>query len=276
MFNYLKESFKRKIARRITREYPVRIDTFNIQNIGEVQFINWQNPLITSIKLDEQKIAFFKQFVAEGDLAIDIGAHTGDITVPLGLCTGPGGLTIGFDPNPYVYKILEQNAALNVGKVNIVAVPCAISVNEEEFYFISSEASFGNGGISATKDSKHGKYVYPHKIKGINLKRFLEEQYREWLSKFSFIKIDTEGYDKEIIKSVSGLISQYKPVIIAESFGKSADEAKMELYDVLDQLDYEIFYFEDFNINTHVEKMNTRTDILKWKQTIDIYALPKK
>jgi FkbM family methyltransferase len=276
MFRYLKASLQRKKARRTTREYPAKIDSFDLKGFGKIEFANWDNPLIAPLKLDADIIDFFKQFIKEGDLAIDIGANIGDTTVPMALCTGNSGLTIGFDPNPYVYKILEKNATLNPGKVNIAPVPYAISVNEEEFYFISSEASFGNGGISTTKDSKHGKFVYPDKIKGVNLKKFLEEKYEKWLSRFSFIKIDTEGYDKEIIKSIADLILKYKPTIVAESFGKSSNEDKIDLYETIEKLGYEIYYFEDFSLGKSVKKMDSKTDIIKWKETINIYAIPKK
>ncbi len=276
MFKYLKASFQRKIARRFTKEYPHRIDSFNIENIGEIDFANWCNPFAGKIELTSQYINFFKQFIKEGDLAIDIGAYIGDTTVPMGLCTGATGLTIGLDPNPFVYKILEVNASLNAGKMHIDTFPFAISTEEDEFYFISSEASFCNGGISKSKDSYHGKFIMPNKIKGINLKIFLEEKYSNWLSKLSFIKIDTEGYDKEIIKSISGLISKYKPTLIAESFGKSSNEDKMELYEVIENLGYEIYYFEDFNIEKKMQILNTKSDITKWKKTINICGIPKK
>ena len=276
MFNYLKKSFRRKKARRVTQEYPAKVDSFFIEGIGNIEFANWDNPLVPQIKLNKQTIDFFKQFIKEGDLAIDIGANIGDTTVPMALCTGATGLTIGFDPNPYVYKILEKNAALNAGKMNIVPVNYAISKEDEEFYFISSEASFGNGGISKAPNSKHGKFIYPDKIKGVNLKKLLEEKYNDWLNKFSFIKIDTEGYDKEIIKSISNLLSQYKPTIIAESFGKSTNAEKIELYEVIERIGYDIYYFEDFSIQAKVQKLLDKNEIAKWKQTINVYAIPKK
>lgn len=276
MLKHLKASFRRKLARKITKEYPPKIDTFDLKGIGAVQFANWENPLIRPVQLDLKMIAFFKQFIKEGDMAIDIGANIGDTTVPIALCTAKTGLTIGFDPNPYVYKILEVNASLNEDKTNIHPAPFAISSEEQEFYFISSEASFGNGGISTTKDSKHGKFIYRNKIKGVNLKKFLEEKYENWLPKFSFIKIDTEGYDKEILKSIPDVISKYKPTIIAESFGKSTNAEKIELYDIIKKFGYDIYYFKDFDINAEVQKLHNNTDITKWKETINIYATPKK
>lgn len=276
MFNYIKASFRRKIARRITREYPPKIDTYHFKDFGPVEFANWTNPLTSPIPLNEDMIAFFKQFIKNGDLVIDIGANIGDTTVPMALCAGTSGLALGFDPNPYVFKILQTNASLNKDKTNIAPQPYAISQQEEEFYFISSEASFGNGGISPTPDSKHGKFVYPQKIRGVNLHKFLKENYNEWIPKFSFIKIDTEGYDKEIIKSISDLLTACKPTVVAESFGKASDEAKMELYEVIEQLGYDIFYFGDFNIKAPVVKLNDKKEMIHYRNTINVYAVPKK
>jgi FkbM family methyltransferase len=274
IISYLQESFRRKKARRVTRVYPARIDSFDLGNEGIIQFANWDNPLYTPIVLTQKMVDFFKQFIKKGDLVIDIGANIGDTTVPMALAAGSTGITLGFDPNPYVFTILERNATLNKDKQNIVPLPYAITVTEEEFYYVSSEASFSNGGIAPTKDSKHGKFFHHEKIKGINLKSFLEEKYSDKINKLSFIKIDTEGYDKEIIKSISDLLSAYKPTIVAESFGKSTDEDKLELYDVIAKLGYELSYFEDFDIEANVTKLTDRNDILNWKKTINLYAVP--
>ncbi|OQY96304.1 MAG: hypothetical protein B6D37_02095 [Sphingobacteriales bacterium UTBCD1] len=276
MINYFKASFKRKMARRFTKEYPPKIATYQLNDIGTVEFANWTNPLAPLQQLSPEMVEFFKKFIKKGDLVIDIGANIGDTTVPMALCAGTEGLALGFDPNPYVFKILQANASLNKDKTNIVPVPFAISSQEEEFYFISSEASFSNGGISPTKNSKHGKFVHSEKIKGVNLKNFLETHYRQWLNKLSFIKIDTEGYDKEIIRSISDLIVTYKPALIAESFGKATDEAKMELFGNIERLGYEIFYFEDFNVTAKIQKLHHKSDMTNYRQTINIYALPEK
>ncbi|HPI79203.1 MAG TPA: FkbM family methyltransferase [Cyclobacteriaceae bacterium] len=274
MFDYFKKSFQQKLARRVTREYPPVIGKVNLAKEGPIDFANWANPLVAPFTLTQSCVDFFRKFVKEGDLAIDIGANIGDTTVPMALAAGKTGLALGFDPNPYVFKILEANARLNKDKANIVPLPYAISKEEDEFYFISSEASFGNGGISTTRESPHGKFVHPGKIKGIDLSKFLESQYPEKLNRLSFIKIDTEGYDKEIIKSIRGLIQQYKPVIVAESFGASPNEAKMELFEVIHRDGYQIFHFEEFDAGTKTVAVNDKEEMAKWKDTVNIYAVP--
>ena len=275
MIKYFKKSFRRKVARRVTKEYPYSIVRFELEQEGIIEFANWENPLVSPVSISQSDIDFFRKFVKEGDFIIDIGANIGDTTVPMAIAAGKDGLTLGFDPNPFVYKILEVNSKLNRDKSNIVPVCSAISTEEEEFYFISSEASFANGGISPTPESIHGKFIYPEKVKGVNLFNFLKENHKDQLDKFSFIKIDTEGYDKEIIRSIADLIKAYKPVIIAESFGKSPDKAKMELYELISIHGYSIFYFEDFTQGTKIVEITTAEQMCDWQNTINIYAIPR-
>lgn len=275
ILEYFRNSFRRKYARRYTREYPAVITKYQLEKEGLIEFANWDNPLMPTIDINQKYVDFFRKFIKEGDLVIDIGANIGDTSILMALVAGSKGMTLAFDPNPLAFKILEVNAKLNKEKVNIVPVRHAITTQEEEFYYISSEASFTNGGISTTKESRHGKYVYPEKIKGVHLKTFLENHYRDQMSKLSFIKVDAEGYDKEIIKSISDLLTTYKPVIIAESFSKSSNDEKLELYDVIKRLNYKIFYFEDFTVDAKVIELHDRMDITKWKETINIYAVPQ-
>jgi FkbM family methyltransferase len=173
-----------------------------------------------------------------------------------------------------VYKILEANASLNKDKTNIVPVCSAISTQEEEFYFISSEASFANGGISPTRKSHHGKYICAEKVKGVNLLDYLQSHFQDQLSRLSFIKIDTEGYDKEIIRSISDLIERHKPIIIAESFGKSPDEAKKELFELISRHGYKLSYFEDFTYDALTQEIHTAEEMTQWDNTINIYGIP--
>ncbi len=102
----------------------------------------------------------------------------------------------------------------------------------------------------------------------------MESNFLDKLNDFSFTKIDTEGYDKEIIKSIHDLIEKYKPTIVAESFGDSTNEEKIELYDVIAQHGYEIFYFEDFDVTAEIIKLDNSHEITNCKKTINVYAVP--
>ena len=129
MLNYLINSFKQKMARCITQKHPMVLDTFAIPGVGngQVQFANWENPLVEKKVFTKETVDFFKKFLHPGDFAIDIGANIGHTTVQMALATGPTGPTLGFDP--YVFEILQRNATLNPELVRIGAHNLAISTN---------------------------------------------------------------------------------------------------------------------------------------------------
>jgi FkbM family methyltransferase len=274
MINYFKESFRRKQARRIFDEYPSRIDEYELEKDGTVQFANWDNPLVKKVEIDQATVDFYRKYISPGDMVIDIGANTGDTTVPMALAAGSSGLTIGFDPNPVVFKILKINSGLNPEKTNIIPHCLAVTVEDDEFFFISSEASFSNGGVSKTTKSPLGRFIYREKVRGVNLETFLEANYKAWLPKLSFIKVDAEGYDREIIRSISSLIEKYRPVLVTESLGASPDGDKLGLFDVIHRHGYRINWFSDFNINSEMIELNDRRDILNWKNTVNLVSLP--
>lgn len=272
MLNYLTQSIKRKIARRVTKKYPTRVDSFEVNNYGTVQFANWENPLVKEKVISPKDVKFFERFLKKGDLAIDIGANIGHMSVSLALITGKEGLTLAFDPNPFVFEILVQNAKLNPEKTNIVPYKFAITDNDGDFFYNSSEASFNNGGISDKENSHHGKYSLETKIEGVNLEKFLEKNHPDKLKHLKLIKIDTEGYDKEIVKSISDLLVKYKPVVITECFFKNTPEERFEQYELFASKGYSVYYFSEFSSDAEIVKINQKEDMLKWRH-FDVFAI---
>lgn len=274
LLQYIKRKLAKKKARRVFQEYGVDIQHFDLPEEGVVQFGNWKNPLAPQLAITQADVDFFKQFVPKGSLAVDVGANTGDTTVLMALAAGKEGLVIGFDPNPYVFKILSVNAGLNKDRTNIVVLPYAVTEKEGEFYYASSEASFANGGISDQPSAYHGSHKLPTTIKGVNLEKHLDEHYPGWLPKISLIKVDVEGYDKEVIKSVHPVLEKYRPVVIAECFFKLTAAEREELYESIASKGYDLFYFEDFKKGTVTEPLSKK-DMMKRKH-FNLYGLPRK
>lgn len=272
MLNYFINSFKRKLARRITKKYPIWMETMEVGTYGSVKFAHWENPLYTNHPIIADETSFWGKFVKEGDLAIDIGANVGHESLQIALNTGKSGLTLSFDPNPYVFELLDMNAKANAEKVNIIPNNFAITHKEDEFYYNSSEASFTNGGISSSRDNKHGKYTFPYKIKGVVLEPFLEKHYPDFISRLRLVKIDTEGYDKEIIKSISGLLDRYKPVVMTECFFRNSPKEREEHFNLLKSKGYSLYYVSDFNIHAEIIPILTASDMMKWKH-FDLFAI---
>ena len=216
ILSYFKASFARKKARRVFQRYGTRIDTFQLANNESVQFANWLNPLLKPKVITQHEVDFFRKYIPEGSLAIDIGANIGDLTVAMAIAAGGSGKVLALDPNPHVFSVLQENAKLNKGKANIIPLQFAAADKDMNFYYASSEASMSNGGlITDLNDNRHGKYKLEEPIKGKHLGNFLEEEYGSELSKLSLIKIDTEGLDYFVLTTLERVLEKYHPVIIA-------------------------------------------------------------
>lgn len=219
------------------------------------------------------KINFYKKFAQKDDLIIDIGAHTGDTAVPMGLAVGAEGLVIALEPNPYVFKILQANSKLNKNITSIIPLCFAATETKGEFVFNYSDASFCNGGfLTKIKDQRHG-HNYSLIVKGENLKLYLRKNYSEALKKLALIKVDAEGFDKFVLQTITQTLKAYKPYLLLECYKKLTAEERIELYTVVSDNDYDLFYIEGHEESSKTIKINSVSDMNKWKH-FEIVAIP--
>ena len=274
MFNYFKKRKEKKAIKSTFREYGYEIKQFDIDEYGQVEYAQWLHPFEGPKFIEKAQIDFYKELSGDGKMIIDIGAHTGDTTMPMALAVGKSGIVLGLEPNPYVYKILEKNSVLNPDNTNIIPLPFAATEEDGEFVFNYSDASFCNGGfLSQIKNRKH-KHNYELKVPGKNLKRFLDENYFDRLSQLSLIKVDAEGYDKEILNDMADLISAYRPNIMAECYKRLTQEEREELYDSMAKHDYDIYCIDGFESST--SRVLLSKDKMNIKKHFEMLAIPKE
>lgn len=275
MLSYIKRKIEKYKIKRTFKKYGSHIEKLNLEKEGLVEFAVWDNPLERPKTVNQEVVDFYKRLVPKGCLAIDIGAHIGDTTVPIALAAGKEGVTLAFEPNPLIFEILSINARLNLDKTQIIPSIYAIAVEPGEYYYNSSEATHNNGGISKNQKNKHGKYQLEEKVTAVNLSDFLKNEPNIPMEKLGFIKIDIEGMDLDILQSIKGLIAEYRPTIIAECFKRLENNKRDQLFDLFDSLNFELFKIDDFNAHTKIQKLNRKEDMRKWK-FFDFYAIPKK
>ncbi|HEY1166890.1 MAG TPA: FkbM family methyltransferase [Chitinophaga sp.] len=271
----MKQSFARKKARRVFQQYDIRVDKFSLPNGEEIAFANWLNPLVKPKEITQHEMDFFRQYIPEGSLAIDIGANVGDLTVSMAVAAGPEGLVLALDPNPHVFRVLEANAALNRGKANIVPLQLAATEEETLFYFASSDASMGNGGlITDLDDNRHGKYKLKDPIRGVNLGKYLQEHYKDRLPKLSLIKVDVEGLDYYVLRSLEPVLEKYHPVIITEVFHDISVQMREDTFHLLKKYDYKLQDVGDFHTEAPLSArpVNTKEDMPKMGRTSNLIA----
>jgi FkbM family methyltransferase len=256
MINYLKKKIAKMQLKKTFREYGVKIDEIMLDDFGMVQYAQWLHPFEKPKEINISNIKFYQKLTKPGGMVIDIGAHTGDTTVPMALAVGKEGLVLGLEPNKYVFKVLEENASLNPDKTNIVPLCFAATETDGEFIFNYSDASYCNGGfLSQIKKKRHG-HKFTLEVTGKNLQDFLLKNYKEELKKLQLIKIDAEGYDKEILKTIPNILETCTPNLMIECYKRLNLEEREELYDLIDGYGYQLYLLENFEIFENLEKID--------------------
>lgn len=268
------DGIKKLFSKKEFKTYGHTIVDFNLKDDGKIQFAQWLHPGEQAVAIDQSTVDFYKQFMRPGSLAIDIGTHAGDTTVPMGLAVGKSGLVLGLEPNPHVYHVLEANAKLNKDKTNIVPLNFAATANDGEFIFASGDASFNNGGIMGFSSNIRKNNRYTFSVTGKNLEQYLRINYKEWLPKLALIKIDAEGYDKEILKTMPKVISEFKPVIITECFKHLTSKERGELYNSIANHGYKLFYIDGYRDEQTRKSINRQG--MNDQKHFDLVALPIK
>jgi FkbM family methyltransferase len=225
-------------------EWGSEIREFHLPREGRIEYAQWLHPYETPKPMRQADVDGLRHFIRPGDFAIDIGAHTGDTTVPMALAAGKEGCVLALEPNPYVFKVLERNAGLNPDKAHIE--PRCFAATEEEgvFVFHYSDASFCNGGFRSQQKWKLFRRKYPLTVQGKRLLEVLTKEFSAWLPRLAYLKVDAEGYDRTILASLLPLLRQYRPTIRTEVFRKLVAAERYALFDLFSAAGYTTYRFE--------------------------------
>ncbi len=273
MIGYLVRKVRRHRARRTFREYGFDVQRFQLPRDGEVEYAQWKHPFEKPKVVAQEDVDGLRRFIRAGDTAIDVGAHTGDTTVPMALACGADGVVIALEPNPHVFKVLEENARRNRDKTHIVPLNFAATEDDGDFQFHYWDASFGNGGyLSRLRNQRHG-HRYPLRVSGRNLERYLRTHFADRLPRLSFLKTDCEGYDKDVLRSLRGVMTEWRPVVVCEVHKKLDGAERHDLFDVLKSAGYVPHRYQG-GANPVGEAL-ARDDLAKWPR-LDVVAIPEE
>ena len=234
-FDFLHVRFKIKFTKTLLKfkclfkESPVVVShgkfKFNFNNDGDYEEILYHALWDKYFSMEKNKI---QQFVKSGDLVIDVGANIGLFSLILSDLVGDNGQVYSFEPIPMLHKKLTNNINLNRIK-NVKTVESGIGDKESETeIFLNPEQS----GLSSAVAKPSGNYV-SQKVKLTTLDNFFSSR----KEKVSFIKIDTEGYEPQVLLGAKELINNDKPVIYIE-LGGDHQKTSAESLRILKELNY--------------------------------------
>lgn len=254
------------------REFPFDVDAIVLPREGEVRLARWRHPAERRTQLTQGAVDALRAFLREGDVAIDVGAHTGDTAVPMALAVGPRGAVLALEPNPYVFKVLAANAQLNRDKTNILPLMFAATPEDGDYDFEYSDAGFCNGG----RHQGIGRWTHGHfftlRVVGRNLLRHLERERPEELTRVRYVKIDTEGFDRHVAASLRPFLAATRPYLRSEIYRHLARQERVAYYRELRELGYRVHRFEGDEHYLGVEL--TEDALMRWPH-YDIFVVPE-
>lgn len=254
------------------REFEYDVQRFQLAREGEIQFAAWRHPAEKPKEFAQAHVDALREFLSPGDFAIDIGAHTGDSTLPIALAVGPAGGVIALEPNPYVFKVLSANAALNRGKMNIYPFMFAATADDGRMIFEYSDSGFCNGGKHKNISAWRHAHFFKLTVQGRNLEKFLKQEHPDLFSRIRYIKIDTEGYDPDVIQSIPGLLLRNRPFIKTEIYKHLSTERRRSYFRDLRDLGYRLYKWE--SDENYYGKVISENNVADWRH-YDIFAVPE-
>lgn len=147
-----------------------------------------------------------------GSIAMDIGAHIGTHTIPMSKYVGRSGQVYAFEPNKKIYRELCYNLETN-GVSNVIPVRAAVG-NSNEIIAMNTpnKTNEGNTLVVSANDVNNTNAAFSIRLDDLNL------------NNVSFMKIDVEGYEANVIQGAKETILRNKPVILIEIWDKNGQE----------------------------------------------------
>lgn len=179
----------------------------------------FKNQLVKYSAHTRNELAMIKNFINEGDYVIDVGAHIGTIAIPLAVFAGPKGRVLAIEGFADNYNLLAENIMLNEMNDRIQPLHAVVTNNSQKLfeYIRDTHSNSGMGYFKASSEVVPiPTYANSRDIPAVTLDnfglKFLEKK------GLSFLKIDVEGAEFDVLNGAKKLVSLYRPCIYMEIF----------------------------------------------------------
>jgi FkbM family methyltransferase len=148
-------------------------------------------------------LEYINKYALPGTVVLDIGAHIGTFTMAMSKTVGEKGTVYAFEPQKKIYRELRKNCELN----DITNVTChRIAIGDKQ-QIIEMDVETFPGSEGSTNIGHGGDIAEMRTIDSFNL------------TNISFVKIDVERSEEQVLDGMINTILQNKPVIVIELQG---------------------------------------------------------
>lgn len=170
----------------------------------------------------DKELNSISPFLREGDVAVDVGANLGFVTGILSTLTGEKGQVHSFEPSPIVFaKLLEVIKANRLSTVSAYNMGCG---TEEQTMTLYCPPSSGHASLRPNADIERST-LEKKVVRIVKLDDFLGSK----LERLNFLKIDTEGYEDEVLLGATDLLRRFHPVVYIELCPEYMDSSERSI-----------------------------------------------
>ena len=156
-----------------------------------------------------------------GSVIVDVGANIGYYTV---LLAQKAKKVYAFEPDKINFEILKKNIEANK-LTNVVAIMAAVGSKKGSLELYKSEENFGDHKLFKTPLVPQRRDASPFdEGETVNIIK-LDDLIKE---KVDLIKIDTQGWEPEVVEGARKIIEKDRPIIFMEYSPASYKQAKLD------------------------------------------------
>ena len=201
---------------------------------------------------EKESLKIWALLSKRSDYIVDIGANTGIYS----LVAQAGNLhakVFAIEPVDINYEILSNNIERN----NFVIVPERIAISSNEgtakMFMIKDKLNYMTS-VNDNRYEKHPEIAQGNPVIEIEVPlkpfNYLIDKYH--IPKIDLIKIDVEGHEVAVLKSMFSILKKYRPAILIEVIG---DENAVELQNIFSQLEYAFVSIDEINKSVVVKHL---------------------
>lgn len=185
--------------------------------------------------------AYIQYFVKPGDICVDIGANVGFHTVTMAHSCGSDGKVYAFEPATVTFPRLVDNINLNPElKKLVVPEKMGLSSTSGMLKLYASGDLLGNCYMGEEYNEKLWNRGTPEDFE-LCIVTTLDE-YLPAAVPVSFMKIDVEGMELDVLRGAERILRQHKPIVVYETLMEAFDIKGIQACeDFLKELGYYFF-----------------------------------
>jgi FkbM family methyltransferase len=184
-------------ASSVQRRFLVGRRTFRVTGAGEGDLYFRQ----IRARFEPEFQAVCARALGRGAVGIDVGANIGATALIMNAFVGEGGRVVAVEPGPLSFALLRKNLGQNDASA-VTTLNCAVSCEPGRMTFCENSA-YGH-----LEPDAEGQQVEVR-----TLDQIVETL---GLSRLDFLKIDTEGFEPQVLEGARATLERLRPVIYLE------------------------------------------------------------